>query len=206
MGGGLTQTVTVKVSGDFDPEDDEDFFVNLSGATGEAVILDNQGRGTILDDDTKCETFEDEAMAGLMAFSQDGIDFVTMGVLETGFFAGGGSTMSDYYLESDIDNQPYSAGSVGKIQIVRTNQVFEAVQMDLWLSTDSDANNSEVGDVTFIHRHACLGWHDFPSCHHDHGQRGELESKSLLCWNCFRWRSAHRTGNISAYRRRLCCH
>lgn len=45
-----TQTVTVQVIGDLLDEADETFFVNLSNATN-AVITDNQGQGTITDDD-----------------------------------------------------------------------------------------------------------------------------------------------------------
>jgi large repetitive protein len=48
--GTTTQTVTVAVSGEAVPEADETFFVNLSGATN-ASISDNQGLGTITNDD-----------------------------------------------------------------------------------------------------------------------------------------------------------
>ncbi|MBB1060845.1 putative Ig domain-containing protein [Lysobacter spongiae] len=43
-------SVSINVNGDLVPEADEDFFVNLSGASN-ASIADNQGRGTILNDD-----------------------------------------------------------------------------------------------------------------------------------------------------------
>jgi VCBS repeat-containing protein len=49
--GETVQTITVSVSGDTDVEPDETFFVNLSNATGGATITDNQGLGTILNDD-----------------------------------------------------------------------------------------------------------------------------------------------------------
>ncbi|MBI5930067.1 MAG: hypothetical protein HY862_12215 [Chloroflexi bacterium] len=50
-GGTLTQTVTVVVNGDtIDEGTSEQFFVNLSGATN-ATVGDNQGAGTITDDD-----------------------------------------------------------------------------------------------------------------------------------------------------------
>ena len=42
--------IVVQVNGDTNVEDDEQFFVNLTGATN-ASILDAQGRGTILNDD-----------------------------------------------------------------------------------------------------------------------------------------------------------
>ena len=48
--GATTQNITVAVKGDTLNESDENFFVNLSGATN-ATISDNQGQGTIQDDD-----------------------------------------------------------------------------------------------------------------------------------------------------------
>ena len=46
-----SETLTVSVTGDGDFEPDETFFVNLSGATN-ASLTDNQGLGTIVNDDT----------------------------------------------------------------------------------------------------------------------------------------------------------
>eukprot|EP00913_Durusdinium_trenchii_P023463 g22041.t1 len=51
-GGDLSKLVTVVVSGDQTVEADETFFVNLSNATNGATIADNQGQGTITNDDT----------------------------------------------------------------------------------------------------------------------------------------------------------
>ena len=48
--GQTTKTIAITVKGDKKKEADEAFFVNLSGATN-AVILDGQGLGTILNDD-----------------------------------------------------------------------------------------------------------------------------------------------------------
>ncbi|PZO08173.1 MAG: autotransporter outer membrane beta-barrel domain-containing protein [Lysobacteraceae bacterium] len=48
--GQVTQTITVLVNGDIAPEADETFNVDLSAATN-ATISDNQGTGTILNDD-----------------------------------------------------------------------------------------------------------------------------------------------------------
>ncbi|WP_171984657.1 putative Ig domain-containing protein [Hydrogenophaga sp. A37] len=48
--GQTTQTITVLVAGETVPEAGETFFVNLSGATN-ATIADNQGLGTITNDD-----------------------------------------------------------------------------------------------------------------------------------------------------------
>ena len=49
--GEIIATVTVPVLGDFTDEASETFFVNLSGAVG-ATLLDDQGRGTIRNDDS----------------------------------------------------------------------------------------------------------------------------------------------------------
>ena len=48
--GNMSATVSVTVNGDFIPEQDETFFVNLSNVTG-ANLTDGQGTGTILNDD-----------------------------------------------------------------------------------------------------------------------------------------------------------
>jgi hypothetical protein len=150
-GGALSQTVSVTVNGDTESEFSETFLVNLSGATNGAIITDGEGLGTILDDDTTCETFEDEAAAGLTAFSQDGTSFSSNGSLQTGFFASGGSTGSDYYLESDAAGAPYMTGSsAGSIQITTPRTGFELLRLDLWLSNDGDINTAEVDQVRFI--------------------------------------------------------
>jgi len=48
--GQLSGQIVVQVNGDTDVEDDEQFFINLTAATN-AIILDAQGQGTILNDD-----------------------------------------------------------------------------------------------------------------------------------------------------------
>jgi VCBS repeat-containing protein len=50
-GESLTQTINVAIIGDADVEQTEQFFVNLSNATGGASISDPQGIGTIFDND-----------------------------------------------------------------------------------------------------------------------------------------------------------
>ncbi len=149
-GGSLTQTVTVSVLGDVDPESDETFFVNLTNATNGVVITKSQGIGTILDDDLNCETFEDET-DDVAAFTQNGTSFITTDQLVVGFFppGGAGSGQSDFYLESDYDNDPHS-GSVGQIQLNTPGKVFQILGLDLWLSTDGDPDTAEDGSVDFI--------------------------------------------------------
>jgi hypothetical protein len=49
--GDTTMTIMIAVKGDLIDEFDENFYVNLSGASSNAVIYDSQGVGTILDND-----------------------------------------------------------------------------------------------------------------------------------------------------------
>ncbi len=49
--GEMTRTITVEVVGDVTAEPDESFFMNLSGASTNAVLIVGQGYGTIVDDD-----------------------------------------------------------------------------------------------------------------------------------------------------------
>ncbi len=58
--GETAKSIVVDINGDLDIESDETFFVNLSGATN-ATILDNQGIGTLTNDDA--------AAAGMIQFS-----------------------------------------------------------------------------------------------------------------------------------------
>jgi hypothetical protein len=51
--GQTTATIQVPVIGDRTGELNETFFVNLTGVTGNALISDPQGVGTIVDDEKK---------------------------------------------------------------------------------------------------------------------------------------------------------
>lgn len=48
--GETTKTISVMARTDTRAEIDEVFYVNLSGATGGAIVSDSQGAGTIYDD------------------------------------------------------------------------------------------------------------------------------------------------------------
>lgn len=55
---GVTQqTISINVIGETEFEADESFFVNLTGVTGGAVIVDNQGTATIINEDVLPPTF-----------------------------------------------------------------------------------------------------------------------------------------------------
>lgn len=77
--GQTSQTVTVVVDGDTTPEATEAFFLNLSSPTGEAVLGDAQGEGTITND---------EPLLTCPIVAEPG------GTLAVGAF--GGSTMTDW--------------------------------------------------------------------------------------------------------------
>jgi uncharacterized delta-60 repeat protein len=49
--GETQKTITITVNGDKKKESDETFFVNLSGNSGNSLLVDSQGIGTILNDD-----------------------------------------------------------------------------------------------------------------------------------------------------------
>jgi hypothetical protein len=57
--GGNTQTITVTVNGDLAPESSETFFVTLAVASGNALLADDDGQGTILDSGTKFYVVDD---------------------------------------------------------------------------------------------------------------------------------------------------
>ncbi|MEL7251920.1 MAG: Calx-beta domain-containing protein, partial [Bacteroidota bacterium] len=145
-GGALSQTFSVSVQGDEGAEPNESFFVNLSNATNGTFISDGQGLGTILDDDAICETFEDEAAAGLNTFAEGGVGFSLSNQLVTGFFDGGGGAGSDYYIESNITALPHS-GNVGSFMVTTPNTGVILLQLDLWTSNDDNANTAEVGTI-----------------------------------------------------------
>ena len=49
--GETTKTITVEVVGDITGEQDETFYVNLSGASSNALLIDGQGLGYLINDD-----------------------------------------------------------------------------------------------------------------------------------------------------------
>jgi hypothetical protein len=71
--GQTSKTVTVLVNGDTNGEPNETFFVNLSSPTGGATVGDNQGVGTIVNDDSIAISINDitkyEMNTGVHGFS-----------------------------------------------------------------------------------------------------------------------------------------
>ena len=89
--GDIEQTITVPVSTDTLPEDDETFFVNLSNPTGNAVINDNQGVGLISNDDV---TREGDPVFRLLN-PNIGVHFYTTDVAEVDEFVASGNYDSE---------------------------------------------------------------------------------------------------------------
>ena len=83
--GDNTRTVSVTINGDTLFENNEAFFVDLSGATNGATILDSQGQGTIVNDDSRSTLPDDFASSftDLTApFGQVSVDGFATGNLE----------------------------------------------------------------------------------------------------------------------------
>ncbi len=71
-GGPLTQQVTVSVNGNTVAEPTERFFINLSNCIG-CAIADNQGIGTITDDDAiSSQLFSDNFQSGFTKWTETG--------------------------------------------------------------------------------------------------------------------------------------
>ncbi len=150
MGGSLTQTVDMIVNGDTKSEIPETFTLSLSNATNGVQIAGGTGIGTILDDDTACETFESAMMRGETTFMESGLMFTsTDQLIVSDYHSGsGGSGPSDWFLESDSTMIPHS-GIVGEIQINSPGSLFKMLRLDLWLSNDGDENSQEPDMVRF---------------------------------------------------------
>ncbi len=146
VSGPLTQTVNVIVAADSDIEPNETFQMTLSNVSAGAVIQDGIGIGKILDDDSICETFEDET-ATQTTFIESGVEFSSTGDLFVENVINFGSGPSNFWLGTGTGDGN-SSGSVGKIQVTSANTGFRIIQIDAWTGTD-DGNTHVSGDVTF---------------------------------------------------------
>ena len=78
-----TQTISITINGDTANEPNETFFVNLSGATNGAIISDNQGIGTIQNDDPVTDDFADSFTDSTAPFGLVSVGGSATGNLET---------------------------------------------------------------------------------------------------------------------------
>ena len=166
--GTLTQPITVTVTGDALVEADERFFVNLSNASANATITDNQGLGTITTDDSAAITISDAtAVEGV------GLQFtVTLDTAVAGAF-----TVTTGYGDITTDGLDYDhsaqvlnfAGTVGEthqftvtttddalvegaetftVTLTASNPLVTATDTATGTITDNDAASLSINDVT----------------------------------------------------------
>lgn len=105
-GGANTQTITIDIVGDLAAEAPETFFVNLGLASGNAVLADEAGLGTILDTDTKFYVVDD-------AFTN-----------RTFEYGSGGASIEDYALNTG-NAAPRGAASTAagdRVSVVDANK------------------------------------------------------------------------------------
>jgi hypothetical protein len=102
--GVTTQSVTVQVNGDTVEEANENFYVNLSGASG-ATIADGQGAGTILNDDLQPPVAPSTLTAAAVSSSQINLTWKDNAGNE-----------SSYYVERSV-----SGGAWGRLVTLAAN-------------------------------------------------------------------------------------
>jgi CSLREA domain-containing protein len=159
--GQTTQTITVPVVGDVLSESNETYFVNLSGATN-STISDNQGVGTIVDDELPNLTINDVSITE----GGSGAQVLTFTVTRTGTTASasgfsfatadGTATAadSDYVAASGTGTIPAGGATASTTVSVTTNgdAVFENNETLLVnLSAPTNAvitDNQGVGTIT----------------------------------------------------------
>ncbi len=135
--GETVKTITVPVSGDLLDEDEETFFVNLTGATN-AFINDPQAQGTILDNDaTPSLTIADVSVA------ED--DSILDAVFVVTLSAPSGRTVTVAYATA---NQSAAAGSDYVAQI--NSLVFTPGQTEQRITVTVNADNVGEPNETFL--------------------------------------------------------
>ena len=106
--GDTEQTITVPVSTDTQPEEDETFFVNLANPTGNAVIRDNRGVGLVIDDDV---SREGDTVFRLLN-PEVGVHFYTTDVAERDEFIASGNYNSEGASFTSVDPEAEGAEEV----------------------------------------------------------------------------------------------
>jgi uncharacterized protein YjiK len=154
--GTTTQTITAVINGDLLDEVDESFVVNLSNP-GNATISDNQGQGTIIDDDaapslTIGDVTADEG-AGTMSFTVSlsamsgrdvSVDYATAD--------GSASALDDYTAVSSTLAIPASSAS-GTISVAVNGDVLDEADETFLVNLSNPVNatisdNQGVGTIT----------------------------------------------------------
>ncbi|MEZ6125430.1 MAG: Calx-beta domain-containing protein [Planctomycetaceae bacterium] len=133
---GETQTITISVTGDQVVELDENFLVNLSNlnASGRSVtIVDDQGRGTILNDDSATLSISDVTLAEgnsgttLFTFTVT-LDKAVDTALTVSFSTADGTALAGTDYTAIVDNTLAFNGTVGE---TKTLQVLVTGETDI---------------------------------------------------------------------------
>ena len=106
--GDTERTITVPVSADTQPENDETFFVNLANPTGNAVIRNNRGVGLIVDDDV---SREGDTVFRLLNL-EVGVHFYTTDAAERDEFIASGNYESEGASFTSVDSSAEGAEEV----------------------------------------------------------------------------------------------
>ncbi len=152
--GQTSKTVTVNVNGDATPEAHETFFVNLSGAAN-ATVSDNQGQGTVNNDDTALNINDRtlaEGNSGSTTFEFTvSLSHVTVNPVSVGYATSNGTATtagSDYSAAGGTLNIP-AGGTSGTISVqVNGDTTFEA--NETFNVTLSGATNAAISDNTGV--------------------------------------------------------
>ena len=104
--GVTSQTITVPVVRDTDVEGDETFFVNLTGSSSNARIMDGQGQGTIVNDD-QTPTPATVTLSPLGATNDVGSEHCTTATVRDG----AGNLMRDVVVRFSISGPNATNGS-----------------------------------------------------------------------------------------------
>ena len=133
-------TVTVPVSTDIQPENDETFFVNLRNATGNAVIRDNQGTGLISNDDINAEG---DTVFRLLN-PEVGVHFYTTDVEERDEFIASGNYESEGASFTSIDPE-----AEGAEEVYRFFNATTGVHLYTTEETERDSIRENLSDFAF---------------------------------------------------------
>ena len=106
--GDTERTITVPVSADTQPENDETFLVNLANPTGNAVIRDDRGVGLIVDDDV---SREGDTVFRLLNL-EVGVHFYTTDAAERDEFIASGNYESEGASFTSVDSSAEGAEEV----------------------------------------------------------------------------------------------
>jgi probable HAF family extracellular repeat protein len=153
-----TKTITVTVNGDTTPEGNETFFVNLSGATN-ATISDNQGQGTISNDDATLSISDVTVTEGnsgtVNAVFNVSIPFATVNTVTVNFAtADGTATTAGNDYNSTSGQLTFNPGDTSKSVTVQvkgdtTDEFDETFFVNLSNPSNATLNDGQgVGTIT----------------------------------------------------------